>query len=281
MTPTGATVVAGVIGSPVRHSLSPALHNAAFEAAGLDWTYAAFEVGPGGAQAALDAMRTLGLGGLSVTMPLKDEAFAAVDEADESAAALRCVNTVVRDGDRLVGRNTDGAGFVASLRAGAGFEPQDTRVVVLGGGGAARAVVHALAGGGAGEVVVVNRTAERAERAAALAGGRGRVGTPAAVHDADLVVNATSVGMGQAATGASLPCDPHLLHAGQLVADLVYHPLETGLLAAARAQGAAVLDGLGMLVHQAALQQLLWTGGCPDVAVMRAAGERELSRRGG
>ncbi|MFZ1489548.1 MAG: hypothetical protein WAS51_06375, partial [Ilumatobacteraceae bacterium] len=89
MTPTGATVVAGVIGSPVRHSLSPALHNAAFEAAGLDWTYAAFEVGPGGAQAALDAMRTLGLGGLSVTMPLKDEAFAAVDEADESAAALR------------------------------------------------------------------------------------------------------------------------------------------------------------------------------------------------
>lgn len=272
---SGTTTVAAVIGSPVRHSLSPALHNAAFGASGADWVYTAFEVAPGRAGAALAAMRALGLGGLSVTMPHKDDVADAVDELDPAAAALHSVNTVVRLADgRLRGHSTDGAGFVASL-AEAGADPMGRRVVVLGAGGAARAVVDALGRAGAAEVVVVNRNADRATTAAALAGPVGRVGSAADVADAELVVNATSVGMGT----LELPLDPGLLRAGQVVADLVYHPLETALLAAARAAGARVVDGLGMLVHQAALQQELWLGARPDTAVMRAAALDELAKR--
>ena len=272
---SGTTTVAAVIGSPVRHSLSPALHNAAFAASGADWVYTAFEVAPGRAGDALAAMRTLGLGGLSVTMPHKDDVADAVDELDPAAAALHSVNTVVRLADgRLRGHSTDGAGFVASL-AEAGADPMGRRVVVLGAGGAARAVVDALGRAGAAEVVVVNRNADRATTAAALAGPVGRVGSAADVADAELVVNATSVGMGT----LELPLDPGMLRAGQVVADLVYHPLETALLAAARAAGARVVDGLGMLVHQAALQQELWLGARPDTAVMRAAALDELAKR--
>ena len=272
---SATTRVAGVIGSPVRHSLSPVIHNAAFVAAGVDWVFAAFEVVPGGAPTALAAMKALGIAGLSVTMPHKDDVAAAADILDPAARALGTANTVVLQPDgRLAAYSTDGAGFVASL-ADAGVDPKGLSIAVIGAGGAARSVIDALARGGAGEIVVVNRSADRAEIAAALAGDRGRVGTAADITAADLVVNATSIGMGT----AELPCDVSLLRAGHVVADLVYHPLETALLAAARAAGATVVDGLGMLVHQAALQQQLWTGRVPDIAVMRAAAEAELARR--
>ena len=279
---TGATTVAAVIGSPVRHSLSPALHNAAFAAAGVPWVYVAFDVAPGDTVRALDAMRTLGLGGLSVTMPHKEHVADNVDELDPAARALRSVNTVVRTPEgTLKGYSTDGAGFVASLIE-AGVDVIGRSVVVLGAGAAARAVIDAIARAGASSVVVVNRSPDRAAQAAALAGTVGRVGefgdveAAAEVTAADIVVNATSVGM---ATD-DLPLDPAALHAGQVVADLVYHPLETALLAAARAAGALAVDGLGMLVHQAALQQELWLGVAPDTAVMRAAALRELAARG-
>ncbi len=276
---TGATTVAAVIGSPVRHSLSPALHNAAFEAAGCDWVYAAFDVAPGEAVRALDAMRALGLGGLSVTMPHKEQVAANVDELDPAAAALRSVNTVVRtSGGLLRGYSTDGAGFVASL-VEAGVDVRGADVAVIGAGAAARSVVDALARAGAAEVVVVNRSADRAADAAALAGDVGRVGTPDDVPRASILVNATSVGMGAAPHAGELPLDAVLLRPHHVVADLVYHPLETGLLAAARRLGATCVDGLGMLVHQAALQQQLWLGGSPDTAVMRAAALRELESR--
>lgn len=272
---TGATKVAAVIGHPVAHSLSPALHNAAFAAAGVDWVYTAFEVAPGGAQAAVQAMRTLGLGGLSVTMPHKEDIARALDDLDPAARALRSVNTVVRlDDGRLRGCSTDGAGFVASL-VEAGVDPVGCSVAVLGAGAAARAVIDALARAGAALVTVVNRSADRAEQAAVLAGDRGCVGSPDAVRDADLVVNATSVGMGR----DELPLDVSLLHRGQVVADLVYHPLRTSLLTAAGRVGARTVDGLGMLVHQAALQQELWLGVRPDPTVMREAALAELERR--
>ncbi|HEU4840489.1 MAG TPA: shikimate dehydrogenase [Ilumatobacteraceae bacterium] len=266
--------VAAVIGHPVGHSLSPALHNAAFAAAGLGWTYVAFDVAPGAAAAALDAVRVLGIGGLSVTMPHKEAVAAAVDELAPAAAALRSVNTVVRGaGSTLVGHSTDGDGFVASLAA-AGVEVAGAAIAVVGAGAAARSVVDALGRAGAADVVVVNRTPARAQDAAALAAA-GRVGAPADVRDAGIVVNATSIGMGT----DELPFDPALLRAGQVVADLVYHPLETALLRAARHAGCQVVDGLGMLVHQAVLQQVLWTGVHPDPAVLRAAAEAELARR--
>lgn len=265
---SAATRVAGVIGSPVRHSRSPAIHNAAFAAAGLDWTYVAFEVAAGAAGRALDGMRSLGLAGLSVTMPHKDAVAAAVDELSDDAAALGAVNCVVPlDDGRLRGENTDGAGFVRSL-LDAGFDPAGRSCCVVGAGGAARAVVLALARAGVASVTVVNRTAAKAEAAAALAGDIGRVATTVDAQ-ADLVVNATSIGMG---ASGGLPFDPAILGgAGQVVADLVYQPLETPLLAAARAAGGTAVDGLGMLVHQAAIAFELWTGEAAPVDAMRAA----------
>jgi shikimate dehydrogenase len=261
--------VAAVIGDPVRHSRSPAIHNAAFRACGLDWVYAAFEVPAGAGAAAVEAMRTLKLGGLSVTMPHKAAAAAAVDRLTGDAAALGVVNCVAWDGDHLVGDSTDGPGLVRALAAEPGWEPAGRRCAVVGAGGAARAVVLALARAGAAEVVVVNRTPERGEEAAALAGPVGRTGTAAELADAELVVQATPVGMG--ADAGSVPFDPALLHPGQVVVDLVYEPLDTALLRAARARGAVAVDGLGMLVHQAALQFERWTGVAAPVAAMTAA----------
>jgi len=275
VTISGATRLAAVIGSPVRHSLSPALHNAAFAQLGVDWVYTALEVAPGRAQAAVDAMRALGLGGMSVTMPHKEGVAQAVDSLDPAAAALLSVNTVVPQADgSLKGYSTDGAGFVASLVA-QGVPVAGQSVCVLGAGGAGRAIVDALARAGATRVVVVNRTFSAAEQSAALAGAAGSVGTAADLREADLVINATSIGMGT----DDLPCDAAFLHRGQAVADIVYHPRDTALLRAARTAGATVVEGLGMLVHQAALQQQLWHGLVPDVAVMAAAAERELAER--
>jgi shikimate dehydrogenase len=259
----------------VRHSLSPAIHNAAFAAAGLDWVYVAFEVQPGDAGLALSGMKAFGIDGLSVTMPHKTAVADAVDRRTPVAERLHAVNTVVRAANgTLEGHNTDGAGFVAALRA-EGHDPAGCRVALLGAGGAGRALALALADAGVAELVVVNRSRGPAEVATDLAGAVGRVGTPADVAAADLVVNATPVGMG--ADAGSLPVDADLLHAGQVVADIVVHPLDTALLRAACAVGAQTVDGLGMLVHQAALAFTLWTGVEAPVPVMRAAAERELA----
>ncbi|MEO5902244.1 MAG: shikimate dehydrogenase [Ilumatobacteraceae bacterium] len=272
---TGATRVAGVIGHPVRHSLSPALHNAGFASLRLDWVYAAFDVAEGGAVDALRAMRTLGLGGLSVTLPHKEAVAAAVDVLDPAAAALRSVNTVVSLADgRLAGHSTDGDGFVASMAA-AGVPVDGRTICVLGAGGAARSIVEALARNRAASVVVVNRSTERAAVAAALAGAVGRVGGPDDITAAEIVVNATSIGMGS----QDLPVRRGALRCDQVVADIVYHPRRTALLDFADGIGATTVDGLGMLVHQAALQESLWTGRMPDVAAMTAAAEHELARR--
>jgi len=263
----GHTTVAAVIGDPVRHSLSPAIHNAAFAAVGLDWVYVALPVGAGDAAAAVDAMRTLGLGGMSVTMPHKDGVAAAADERSDAVEALGAANCLVRvDDGRVRAENTDGVGFLAGLEADAGFDVGGRRVVVLGAGGAARAVVHACAVGGVSAVTVVNRTGPRAAAAAALAGSVGRVGEAADVANADLVVNATSVGM---SGDRSMPCDPALLGAGQLVVDLVYEPVETPWLCALRGSGVDVHNGLSMLVGQAAAAFTLWTGVEAPITTMR------------
>lgn len=272
------TRVAALIGDPVRHSLSPTLHNAAFDAVGLDWVFLVFEVPSGEGKAAVEGMRALGIDGLSVTMPHKSDVAAAVDRLSPTAQRLGAVNTVVRHGGVLVGENTDGVGFVDALRSDEGFEPAGKRCLVLGAGGAARALVVALADAGAAEVVVVGRSPERVAAAAALAGERGRAGEAAAASGCDLVVNATPVGMAGRGDDGGLPLDPGLLGAGQVVADLVYHPLVTPLLAEARARGAVAVNGLGMLIHQAAHAFRLWTGEDPPLAVMSAAALRTLSR---
>lgn len=221
-------------------------------------------------------MRTLGISGLSVTMPHKQDIADAVDRLDPAARVLHSVNTVSWDGDELVGSSTDGAGFIASL-VDVDVSVDGAKVAVIGAGGAARSVIDALARSGAQDITVLNRTPERAESAAALT----PVASPGITSDitrADIVVNATSVGMG---SDESLPCDPSLLRKGQVVADLVYHPLVTRWMAAADRVGARAVDGLGMLVHQAALQQRIWLGddASVDTFAMRAAAERTLAAR--
>lgn len=266
--PRGSTRVAGIIGDPVRHSLSPVIHNAAFEACGLDWVYVAFPV-PGGQGAdALRAARVLGIDGLSVTMPHKEDAAEACDELSPRAARLASVNCVVRRGDgSLFGDSTDGEGFRRSV-AEAGVDVASGSALVLGAGGAARAVALALVEAGAG-VTMAGRRAAAVEAAASLAGASARSfdGIDAVVGGFDLVVNATPLGM----AGEGPPFDPAALRSGQVVAELVYHPARTALIEAAEARGAQVVGGVGMLVHQAALAFTLWTGVDAPVEVMRAA----------
>jgi shikimate dehydrogenase len=211
-----------------------------------------------------------------VTMPHKAAVLPALDELDPTAAALGAVNCVVRRGEVLAGHNTDGAGLVDSLRVDEDLDVAGLRCVVLGAGGAGRAVAHALGRAGAASVVVVNRTRERAVAAAGLAGPVGVVGEPGAVGDADLVVNATPVGMG---ADVQLPLDPGLLGSGQVVVDLVYHPARTPLVDAAAAAGARAIGGLGMLVHQAGHAFTLWTGQPPPLAAMADGARRALAER--
>lgn len=258
-----------MIGSPVRHSLSPVLFNAAFDALGLDWVFVALEVGEGQATAALTGMRALGLAGMSVTMPHKTAVARAVDRLSADAEALQAVNCVVRIDGHLLGENTDGPGFLDSLRVDEGFDPMGRRCAVVGAGGAARAVVRALAEAGASSIAVVNRDAGRAAAAVALARGAGRVGAADDIEGADLVVNATPLGM--RGNDAVLPLDPDRLAPGQLLVDLVYHPPITPLLAEARQRGVTTVNGVGMLIHQAAHAFRRWTGEDPPLEVMSAA----------
>jgi shikimate dehydrogenase len=266
------TRVAAVIGQPVRHSRSPAIHNAAFAAAGLDWTYMAFEVAVGDAAEALDAMRVLRLGGLSVTMPHKAAVAAAVDEVSDSVAVLGAANCVVPLADgRLRAENTDVNGFLAALKEDAGISPAGRRVVIIGAGGAARAVIHAAQIAGADEIVVVNRTADRARVAARLAPSA-RVGSFTDIEAADIVVNATSVGMASDLDEpTSMPCPVELIEPGQVAVDLVYSPQVTEWIGRLRARGVEGYNGLSMLVHQAAAAFELWTSVPAPLEVMRRA----------
>jgi shikimate dehydrogenase len=265
---SGRTAVAGVIGDPVEHSVSPLLHNAAFSALRLDWVYVAFPVPAGRGQAAVAAMADLGIRGLSVTMPHKAAAALACHRLTPVAERLGAVNTVTNLRGALLGDSTDGPGFVDSL-AEHGWSPEGKRCLVLGAGGAARAVVLALAEAGAKSVAVVARQYAQALAAAALAGAAGSVGSVAEVGEADLIVNATPVGMTSAAVPFNL--DTNLLGPGQLVVDLIYAPALTPLLAAARERGAATTNGFGMLIHQAARQFRAWTGQEAPVEAMSAA----------
>lgn len=286
--PTATTRVAAVIGDPVRHSLSPVILNAAFQHTGVDWVFTAFPVAPGDVPAAVAAMRTFGLGGLSVTMPHKHDVAGAVDRCVGAAATLGAVNCVAWAGDHLVGHSTDGAGLLDALREDEGWTPDGRRCAVLGAGGAARAAVFALAEGGAAEVLVVNRTASRAETAASLAGAVGRVATADEIDSCDLVVNATPIGMHGGATVVDLvdphpvlPFDPERIGPGQLVVDMVYDPLVTVTVAVARERGATAVNGVGMLVHQAAHAFQLWTGEPAPLPAMSAAVVAALEGRAG
>jgi len=265
---SGRSRVAGVMGWPVAHSRSPRLHGYWLGKYGIDGAYIPLPVQPEQFAAALRALPMLGFAGVNVTVPHKEAALSAVDRADPAARRVGAVNTIVAAADgTLDGRNSDGFGFMENLRAGvAGWSPKAGPAVILGAGGSARAVAVALSDAGAPEIRIVNRTAERAERLSADIGGPfrvyGWVERASALLDAALLVNTTTLGMtGQPPLELALDRLPTTA----VVNDIVYSPLETALLAAAKARGNPVVDGVGMLLHQARPGFAAWFGVEPEV----------------
>lgn len=273
--------IAAVLGQPVSHSLSPAIHNAAFATAGREGEYVAIECGEREVKSTVSSLRKEGMVGLSITMPLKEVVIDALDSVHVTASLLNAVNCVSFADGKAVGYNTDGDGCCDALELQGGAQLSGAHAVVLGAGGTARSVALSLGLRGA-HVTIVNRSHDRAEQlvsslgfALADSGGSLSVGLPEAVAQASILVNATSVGMNSRA----MPLDDAFLHSQLVVLDAVYSPMDTALLIAARAAGAQVVDGLWMLIQQARHQQVLWFGENPDANAMRAAAEQELDRR--
>ncbi|MCW4026619.1 MAG: shikimate dehydrogenase, partial [Candidatus Bathyarchaeota archaeon] len=265
---SGKTKVCGLIGDPVTHSLSPSIQNAAFDHLGLNYVYVAFGVKSDSLEGAILSMRSLGLHGLNVTMPHKIDVIQYLDELDETAENVGSVNTILNKGGTLVGHTTDGIGAVSALRHN-GADPSGKEIVLLGAGGASRSVSFTLAEE-ALELVILNRTVEKAETLtedlADLLGDDSKVraaelnndNLEKELRDADILVNATSVGMYP--ENRETLVDRTLLRPDLVVFDLVYEPLETRLLREAREMGARTVDGLTMLVHQGAASFEIWTG---------------------
>ena len=272
--------VAAIIGDPVVQSLSPAMHNAVFHQRKLDWTYVAMEVREDALTGVLQTLGGTSIKAFSVTMPHKEAVFEMLSsvssnlgEVDESAQAARSVNTIAIRSGRMFGSNTDGDGCCNAVEQ-AGMGIAGSRVVVIGAGGTARAVVVALARRGASDIAVINRTESHARDAVACA-DVARIGSVDDIATANILINATSVGMGSQES----PVDAARLHSSLVVLDAVYQPLETTLLRNAKNAGAVTVDGLWMLVHQGALQQLAWFDEIGDVQLMRQAALDELANR--
>jgi shikimate dehydrogenase len=272
--------LAGVIGWPIAHSRSPKLHNYWLERHGISGAYLPMAVQPGRLEAALRGLSALGFAGCNVTIPHKQEAARLVDRIDAEARRMGAANLIVveRDGS-LSGYNKDGYGFIENLRAGApGWRGDAGPAVVLGAGGGARSVVASLLAEAVPELRLINRTRERAEALAHELGGPIRVldwaERHAALEGAALLVNTTNLGMvGQKPLDLSLDALPR----AAVVSDIVYNPLTTSLLAAARARGNETVDGLGMLLHQARPAFKAWFGVAPEVTLeLRAMIEATL-----
>jgi shikimate dehydrogenase len=258
------TLRAGVIGWPVAHSLSPRIHRFWLAEHGIDARYQAVVTPPGWLEDTIDAFRTAGWCGFNVTAPHKEAVIPLLDMIDPAAAAIGAVNTVVAVGEnKFEGRNTDAPGFLGSLRAMRAIRV-DRPALVLGAGGAARAIVAGLSQAGLPEIRIANRSRARAD---GLAGAFGAISCDwadraAAATDCGLLVNATSLGM---VGEPPLEIDLSRLPPAATVTDIIYRPLETGLLAAARARGNPTVDGLGMLLHQAVEGFHAWFGVAPQV----------------
>lgn len=271
------------LGQPVAENPTGAMQEAAFAALGLNWRYLTVEVAPTKLRDAILGVRAFGMRGINLTIPHKVAVMEYLDEIAPDAAIIGAVNTVRREGDRLIGENTDGKGFLRGIRLDAGMDPKGKRVVVVGAGGAARAVVTELALAGVADLLVVNRSTERGERMVTDLAANTKTpirfeawrGTYRVPVDVDLLVNATSIGL-YPDVDVMPPVDLSCARPGMLVSDVVFNPAETRLLAAARQRGLAVLDGLSMLVYQGVIAFRLWTGQDPPEKIMKQALEKAL-----
>ncbi|RDV81745.1 shikimate dehydrogenase [Ammonifex thiophilus] len=283
----GNTRIVGIFGDPIAHTLSPRMHNAAFQSLNLNYVYVPFRVRREELAEATAAIKALNLAGINVTVPHKEAIIPYLDELEEEARLIGAVNTVINQGGKLWGSNTDASGFLAALQE-EGFAPAKKKVAVLGAGGAARAVGVALARSQVEEIIFFNRTFDRAAELAAYLEERTGVRTRALpweemgsskgielLQAADLIVQTTSLGM-YPCEGEMPPVAGEAFRPGQLVIDLIYRPLETRFLSLARKRGAKTASGLGMLLYQGALAFSLWTGVPAPLEVMRAALEEAL-----
>ncbi|MDE3096261.1 MAG: shikimate dehydrogenase, partial [Chloroflexota bacterium] len=274
---------AGVIGHPLGHTKSPAIFEAAFRSAGIDATYEAWDTPEDVLAGRVEALRGADFLGASVTIPHKEAVLPLLDGTAGAAAQIGAVNTIVHEGGRLVGHNTDVAGFARALREDAGFDARGRRTMILGAGGAARAVALALVEAGASVIFVVGRHPKKLDALVLSLKRLTSTGTTISwaywgdgsylrsLREAELLVNCTPVGTAGSAEAGQSPVAAELIQPRTTVFDLVYNPAETPLVRDARARGAQAVPGLGMLVYQAAEAFRLWTGREADTAAMRAA----------
>lgn len=275
LVPASGSLLLGVMGDPIAHSKSPAMHQAALGAMGVPGHYVPLHVKPDNLKDAIQAIRALGFRGVNVTIPHKVEVMNYLDVVDEGAKRIGAVNTVVNDNGLLTGYNTDGIGYVRSLKEEILPELAGKHIVVLGAGGAARGIIHALIQEGPGSVSVVNRTASKAKELAEEWGnlaqirGFGESEAETAIRSADVLINTTSVGMHPNVN--QVPVPEAWIPEGIVVSDLIYNPLTTKLLSISAAKGCSVHGGLGMFINQGAYALEYWTGQPAPVEDMKAA----------
>ncbi|SDC68471.1 shikimate dehydrogenase [Paenibacillus sp. UNCCL117] len=268
------TVLFGVFGDPIRHSKSPVMLNRAFEVSGINAAYGAFHILPGTLKDAIAGIRALQFRGVNVTVPHKLEVMDYLDEIDEGARIIGAVNTIVNDNGKLIGYNTDGIGYMRSLKEETGLDLRGRNVLMIGAGGAARGVGYAIAKEGAAHIYIANRTKAKAEELAASmssfasVSGHGLDELGRLAGEAALIVNNTSVGMHPHVDES--PMDAALIQADTVVSDLVYNPMLTKFLRDARDQrGAVIHSGLGMFIYQGAYAFEYWTGKPAPIEAMR------------
>lgn len=266
---SGSTKLISILGNPVKHSKSPSMHNNSFEKLHLDFAYMAFEIEDGKVEKAIEAMKTLKAKGFNITMPYKEEVMEFLDEIDREARIIGSVNTVLNEGGKLIGYNTDGKGFVKSLEE-KGVVFKDEKIVIIGAGGAARAIAVQLALDTAKEIVIANRTIENAKTISDIINKN--VPTTKArsiildeeklkeeLKDAKILINTTSIGMKETIDKSVIE-NTKTLHKDLFVADIIYDPQKTKFLSQAENIGCKTMNGLGMLVYQGAIAFKIWTG---------------------
>ena len=273
----------GIIGWPVTHSLSPVMHNAAFEYLGLDFCYLPFSVKGGNFDSAIKGIPALNIAGLNVTIPYKESVLPYLSEISKEAKIIGAVNTIKVEGKRLIGYNTDGIGFISSLIE-MSYPVRDRSLLILGSGGAAKAVVFQSAAEGVREIIIANRTVDKAidlkrQTEAQFpsikmeAISLGYMELKNAISRADIVVNTTSLGLRMEDPS---PLPNGLLHEGLFICDLIYNPPETALIRDARDSGCRYMNGMGMLLHQGGVSFKIWTEVEPPLEVMRQAIETAI-----
>lgn len=280
---SGRTKICGLIGDPVEHSLSPTMHNAAFEKLGLDFVYVAFRVQRSKLRDAVTSIRSLGIHGLNVTMPHKNAIIKYMDKMNHIARAIGAVNTILNDDGKLVGYDTDGIGAVRALKE-SGIDLKGKKLLMIGAGGAGKAIAFHLAQE-VGEIIILNRATEKAERLAKdlrnkfQAEATGGILTNEIIKkqlsDTDILINATSVGMHPDVNSSLI--DPSWLRPDLCVMDIVYNPIETKLVRDAKSIGARVVYGIDMLVYQGAASFEIWINHQAPVEVMKKSILRKLS----